>query len=231
MKENKYGIVIALTLTTISLLGALVFSFGISIVWLQNLFFAILGGSLCSLIIFVVNYKISVKRCALEIVETMYNFNHSSYSNIFSTNNDANLEKIMKVLGIMDNIAYIVYTKSYEISHTLFFNKFIDFKIIKNLMGSKESKILLAKEVNCLIKQVIKDVQEIAIYIEKYTEEAQNKTKKIYKKVDKLIDSDEIFLLSIKLANMLHCNVHSLQEKNNAEELKTKTADKFRETL
>ncbi len=231
MKENKYGIIITLNLTIFSLIGALVFYFCLSIVWLQNLFFAILGGSLCSLTIFIANYKITVKRCAFEIVESAYNFNHAGYSNIFSTDNDAELEKIMKVLGIIDNIAYEIYTKSYELSQILFFKKFVNFKIFKKLRNSKESKVLLAEEINRLIKQVIIEIQDTAIYIEKYTDEAQKTRNKIYGRVDKLIDSDKIFLLSIKLANMLHCNVHSLQEKNNAEELKTKTADKFRETL
>lgn len=230
MKENKYGIIVTFVLTVLSLIGIILFSFWEATSWWQSFSFAILGGSLCSLIIFIVNYRISMKRCAEEIAQSAYEFNSISYSNFFSANSDAELEKMMRVLGIMEQIAYAIYIKTDEFKHSVLIRKKLKFKNNKIIRVGTE-KYITALHINFAIELTIKKIKSAGFYIEKYTEEAKKNTQKIYSELDELISSDDIYLETIYLAKLFKSKIDSEQEQEDIEALKVEVANEFKKTL
>ena len=213
MKENKYGIVISLVLTILSLIGSISLT---EFWWWQNFSFAILGGTFCSLIIFTANYIILLKKHAVEIVFDVYNINSSGFSVLYSTKGNKSLEQFMEVLCILTEKAYVAYVKVNELLSAVYW-------------FSKRKKLLT--EIKEDIDKFLVKLYQIDSYIEIYPQEAKTNSKKLYNDLDSLINSKELYLKSLKMAQSFHCNISSLEEYKTENEIKQKCADKYKKHL
>lgn len=212
MKESKYSILISLLFTILSLLGAIF----LTNTWWQNFSFSILGGSLCSLIIFIFNYIIQMKKCAEDIVIGIYKINRFGFSTLFSVDKNKSLEEILQVLNVIDDKAYEAYIKTHELlKGTFFFDK--RRKSLSNLESD--------------IDKLITKIYEIESYIEVYKNEALKITRKLYKILDDLIDSNKLYIKSLKMAKMFHSSIHSLEEFIETNEIKKECADRFKKSI
>ena len=212
MKESKYGILISLLFTILSLLGAIF----LTNIWWQNFSFSILGGSLCYLIIFIFNYIIQIKKCAEEIVIGIYKINRFGFSTLFSIDENKSLEEILQVLNVIDDRAYEAYIKTHELlKGTFFFDK-----RRKSLSDLKSD-----------IDKLITKIYEINAYIEVYQNEALNMTHKLYKILDDLINPNKLYIKSLKAAKMFHSTIHSLEESIEAKKIKEECADRFKKSI
>lgn len=212
MKENKYGILISLLFTILSLFGAIFFTNS----WWQNFSFSILGGSLCSLIIFIFNYFIQMKRCAEDIVFGIYKINTFGFSSLFSEKENKSLEELIQVLNVIDDKSYDVYIKNHELLKGLFF------------FDKRKKKLL---EIEREIDNLIIKIYEIESYIEVYKKEALNNTHKLYKVLDGLIDSNTLYIKALKIAKGFFSNVNSLEEVIDKNKIKKECADRFKRSL
>lgn len=212
MKENKYGILISLLFTILSLFGAIFFTNS----WWQNFSFSILGGSLCSLIIFIFNYFIQMKRCAEDIVFGIYKINTFGFSSLFSEKENKSLEELIQVLNVIDDKSYDVYIKNHGLLKGLFF------------FDKRKKKLL---EIEREIDNLIIKIYEIESYIEVYKKEALNNTHKLYKVLDGLIDSNTLYIKALKIAKGFFSNVNSLEEVVDKNKIKKECADRFKRSL
>lgn len=212
MKENKYGILISLLFTLLSLLGAIF----ITNPWWQNFSFSILGGSLCSLIIFTFTYFILMKKRAEDIVIGVYKINTFGFSTLFSVNENKSLEEIIQVLNTIDDKTYEVYVKNHELLKGIFF-------------FDKRKRLLLEFEKD--IEKLIMKIFEIESYIEVYTNDALNKTYRLYKILDKLIDSNKLYIKSLKIARKFYSDIYSLEEFFEKNKIKKEYAERFEKSI
>lgn len=211
MKTNKWGIRVSLVISILSLLGAIFLKD-----WWQNLSFAILGSAFLSFTICIVNYITLRKEIVDCIAIESYKINCFGFSALFSTNKNLKLEKAVQVLNVIDDRYYSVYVKINELLMGLFWFDFRRKKV--NQIKTKIDK--------CLIK-----IYEVESFIEIYQNEANSKTKKIYKDLDKFIDDNSLYLEILKMARTFKSNVSSLEEIFDKDKLKKECADKYRDTL
>lgn len=69
------------------------------------------------------------------------------------------------------------------------------------------------------------------IYIEDYTQDAKVNSKILYTELDSLIDSNVLFLKSIKMAKSFHCSVSSLEESMDKSKLDQECAENYKKHL
>lgn len=213
MKENKCGIVISLILTILSLIGSISLT---EFWWWQNFSFAILGGTFCSLIIFTANYIILLKKHAVKIVFDVYNINSSGFSVLYSTKSNKSLEQFMGVLCILTEKTYVAYVKVNELLNAV-------------CWFSKRKKLIT--EIKEDIDKLLVKLYQIESYIETYPQEAKTNSRKLYRDLDLLIKSSELYLKSLKMAQSFHCNISSLEEYKTKNEIKQECADEYKEYL
>lgn len=212
MKENKYGILISLLFTILSLFGAIFFTNS----WWQNFSFSILGGSLCSLIIFIFNYFIQMKRCAEDIVFEIYKINTFCFSSLFSEKENKSLEELIQILNVIDDKAYDVYIKIHELLKGLFF-------------FDKRKKNLL--EIETRMESLLIKIYEIESYIEVYKKDALCNPRKLYKVLYNLIDSNDLYEKVLKIAKSFFSNLNSLGKVEDKNNIKKEYADRFKKAL
>lgn len=212
MKENKYGIIVSFLFTALSLFGAIFFTNS----WWQNFSFSILGGSLCSLIIFTFNYFVQMKRCAEEIVIDIYKVSSCGYGSLFSEKEDKTIEKIFQALSILDDKVYDVYIKNYNLLNGTF-------------IFDPRRKIV--KVVQYKIDILITKIFDIQSYIEIFGCEAKNNTKKLYKVIDELTSCNCIYLQALKVAKSFFSDISSLEEVCDAYKIKKARATRFKKSL
>ena len=212
MKENKWGIRISYMLTILSWLGSIL----IKNSWWQNFCFAILGGSLFSNIICIVNYVILLKSTAESIALGTYSLNNFGFASLFSSDKDIRVEKAVEVLNILNDKLYYVYVKSYDLYKSLFW------------FDKRKKKVI---EIKHLIDEQLIYVYEIESYIETFTNEAINNTNQLYKDLYNFIDNNHLYLESLKIARTFHSEVNSLEEVKDKNKIKKDCADKYKMSI
>ena len=212
MKESKYGILISLLFTILSLFGAIF----LTNTWWQNFSFSILGGSLCSLIIFIFNYFVQMKRFVEDIVFGIYKINTFGFFSFFSEKENKSLEELIQVLNVIGDKSYDVYIKNHELLKGLFF------------FDKRKKKLL---EIEREIDSLTIKIYEIVSCIEVYKSEALNNTHKLYEILDDLIDSNALYIKALKIAKSFFSNVNSLEEVIDRNKIKKECADRFKKSL
>lgn len=212
MKINKWGIRVSYVLSILSLLGSIFFTNS----WWKNFSFAILGGSLFSNIICIVNYIILLKETAEEIVMGVYSFNMFGFSSLYSEKKDITLKQSVETLSILNDKMYYVYAKISNLTKSLFW---CDLRKKKT------------KELKDLIDKSLVYIYDIESYIEVNEKEAGNNTKQIYKDLDKFIDNNKIYFDALKLARSFHSDIMSLEEYDDKIKIKERCAERYKNSI
>lgn len=212
MKINKWGIRVSYALSILSLLGSIFFTNS----WWKNFSFAILGGSLFSNIICMVNYIILLKETAEEIVMGVYSFNMFGFSSLYSEKKDITLKQSVETLSILNDKMYYVYAKISNLTKSLFW---CDLRKKKT------------KELKDLIDKSLVYIYDIESYIEVNEKEAGNNTKQIYKDLDKFIDNNKIYFDALKLARSFHSDIMSLEEYDDKIKIKERCAERYKNSI
>lgn len=212
MKINKWGIRVSYILSILSLLGSIFFTNS----WWKNFSFAILGGSLFSNIICIVNYIILLKETAEEIVMGVYSFNMFGFSSLYSEKKDITLKQSVETLSILNDKMYYVYAKISNLTKSLFW---CDLRKKKT------------KELKDLIDKSLVYIYDIESYIEVNEKEAGNNTKQIYKDLDKFIDNNKIYFDALKLARSFHSDIMSLEEYDDKIKIKERCAERYKNSI
>ncbi len=207
MKINKWGIRISLYISFLALLGAIHFKY-----WWYDLSFAIFGGSVFSLIICIVNYLILMKENAEIMVFEVQKMNNKAYSMIYSKNYNISMKNAMETLEFLNEMYYIIYSKSHEMLKSLFW-----FSLIKKQI----------QEIKSLAEKGLCFIYDAESYIEIYKTDAIKNSKKIYKELDKFIDDNTIYLKTLKLARRFGSSIHSLEESVLKQYIKRDSAYQF----
>lgn len=212
MKINKWGIRVSYVLSILSLLGSIFFTNS----WWENFSFAILGGSLFSNIICIVNYIILLKETAEEIVMGVYSFNMFGFASLYSEKKDITLKQSVETLSILNDKMYYVYAKISNLTKSLFW---CDLRKKKT------------KELKDLIDKSLVYIYDIESYIEVNEKEAGNNTKHIYKDLDKFIDNNKIYFDALKLARSFHSDIMSLEEYDDKIKIKERCAERYKNSI
>lgn len=212
MKINKWGIRVSYVLSILSLLGSIFFTNS----WWKNFSFAILGGSLFSNIICIVNYIILLKETAEEIVMGVYSFNMFGFSSLYSEKKDITLKQSVETLSILNDKMYYVYAKISNLTKSLFW---CDLRKKKT------------KELKDLIDKSLVYIYDVESYIEVNEKEAGSNTKQIYKDLDKFIDNNKIYFDALKLARSFHSDIISLEEYDDKIKIKERCAERYKNSI
>lgn len=212
MKINKWGIRVSYVLSILSLLSSIFFTNS----WWKNFSFAILGGSLFSNIICIVNYIILLKETAEEIVMGVYSFNMFGFSSLYSEKKDITLKQSVETLSIINDKMYYVYAKISNLTKSLFW---CDIRKKKT------------KELKDLIDKSLVYIYDVESYIEVNEKEAKNNTKQIYKDLDKFIDNNKIYFEALKLARSFHSDIMSLEEYDDKIRIKERCAERYKNSI
>ena len=209
---NKWGIRVSYFLTLLSLFGSIFFTDS----WWQNFSFSILGGSLFSNIICVVNYIIQLKESAESIALGLYDVGNSGFSSLFSTKKDLTLEEGIRTLSILSEKFFSVYVKSDDLLKSLFW------------FDRRKNEV---KRLHISIDGKLVYVYEVSSYIQVYSTEASTLTKQIYKDLENFIDNDVLYIKSLEIARSFKSKIHSLEESHDRKKIQQQCADRYRKTL
>lgn len=212
MKSNKWGIRVTFYISIIALLGAIFLK-----CWWQNLCFAILGSSVLSFTICVINYLTLRRDLVMTIVTDVYRCNIDVYSNLYSSKKDITLEHAERILGLLNEKFYLVYLNNHTLHDNLFW-------------FNKRTKSF-TMEIEHLIEQNLQTVTNIDSFIEMNIESASKNTKNIYADLVKLLDDATPYHLTLKMARKYHIPIYSSEEDTDINLLKTKAATQYEKTL
>lgn len=212
MKINKWGIRVSYVLSILSLLGSIFFTNS----WWKNFSFAILGGSLFSNIVCIVNYVILLKETAEEMSLGLYNFNMFGFSSLYSEKKDITLKHAVETLSILNDKMYYVYAKISNLTKSLFWCDLRKKQVIK-LKNS--------------IDRSLAYIYEVESYIEIDEKDAKINTKQIYKDLDQFIDNTTLYYDSLKLARKFHSDISSWEEFEDKTKIKKISAQIYKDSI
>ena len=192
MKTNKTAIIICGIMTLISFAA----SIRIHGSWWQNICFAIFGSSLLAAIISFVNYRIMRVELIEEIVHDVYKIGNLCNSELYSLPNEIHPQNFHSVVGLALDL---VNSAAMKIEH--YGNGIFCFERIK------KEKLVLAR--NILERHYKLPLSDIAFLLEVDIESAKLYTQEIYKKIDKMLDSLEVYELVVDIASTSGSSIHT----------------------
>lgn len=214
MRENKYGLLFTGVLTLISL-GLSILFYTLDRGWWMNFCFAILGSSVVSFIICLINYKSYAKTLVLDITTSIFNAHTIACVDNFSNTKKYNPEKAIQTIAS----AFIEIHKAYDLTYYLKTNS-VPFSTAVPELDNLEKKL----------KEKFDELQDAAIYIENHrlttdSEEA------FCAYVETLVDFRAIYLSSLKIAKEYHYNLYTPEEDTDNDSLKEAAVARVQATL
>lgn len=195
MRENKYGLLFTSILAMVSLPLSVLFCSS-NEEWWMNFCFAILGSSVVSFIICLINYKSFAKALVLDITTSIFNANNIACVDNFTETEKQNREKAIRTVAN----ASIEIHRAYDLAYYLKTNS-VPFSPTLPELNNLERKL----------KEKFDELQDAAIYIENNCVTTDyEETFCAYVKT--LIDFRDIYLSSLKIAKEYHYNLYSPEE-------------------
>lgn len=182
-----------------------------------NILIGIFASALLSFGMGICNYLTLRKEKAELLVVKSYIKNSESFGQLYKTNQDLTLEDSQKILGILSSGLYELYIINHEpLSGLFWFNKRATLKV---------------QEIEKKIEDQIAHVSTIGFYIEYFEEDAKQKTKQIYRDLDKIIDDNSIYIKLLELNRVFGGEFHSIEENDKDDQYKKLLAEKYKEIL
>ena len=215
MKANKISCYIIGALIEVSLIGSILFTV-FECGWWTSFSFAILGSCIVSFLTCWINYVCIRKDTVVRIVHAVYSINLKANTALYSMGKDLTLIGFQNVIEIALGEAQIDYWLTIEMRMGLF------------VFSPRKKKI---DELELMLKNLLFELQEIAFYIEKMQENAEQSKKDIYQALDTLIGGTKLYKYSLCIAKQYVKRIYSFEECEAAEELKWKAAEEMRKKI
>ena len=189
MKENRNGIIVCVTIASVSFVLSIIFSV-FNCKWFINFSFAIMGSALLSFVICLINYITLQKKLVEELYNGLYKFNNDTNAQLYATSNNKTAENLATVIGIASASLLDLTYYAHNIKIGLF-------KIEKKKIA------LLKKIIKELEDNMQNNIYSIGQYLQLRKDCAEKNINELYAIVETLLKEKLVYEMAYDLTKMV----------------------------